>query len=289
MASWNVVEPISKKLQGYVWKVRRERRESVQTGYFKFATPDQRYYAGPMVANEMIADALARHLGLPVAELEYAEIEGHRGVVSIARDADHVAMWRDLPSTHRRNIKGHFNNAAGLLGMVVFDVWTTNIDRASGKNLIVYRNRGMKKLDWYLIDHALALHGSYWKWDLRGHWKSPVWERVSDVYKLPDGLTRQIRSLRQLDPWIRRCRRISDHTLHQIVGAIPRSHLTPEEADQILGLLIWRRGRLRSILGRWLRSKRKVKSRPKKKSSAATKPRRPRRRKTRARKGRRRR
>lgn len=73
---WKLKIAWKAKPQGQVWLVQNSRG---QQGYFKFASKDQWFFAGPIIANEMIAAALAKRLGFPVAELEEAIVYGPTG------------------------------------------------------------------------------------------------------------------------------------------------------------------------------------------------------------------
>lgn len=253
MRRWRLVRLLSKKPHGYVWIVERLTDRGIQRGYFKFLTGRQKYYGGPMAANELIGARLAQEIGLPVAELEYLKFRGYEGIVSIAVQADRRRRWRELPRAVRYDVHRHFVNPEGLFGMFVFDVFTYNIDRRSGKNLIAFRNRGDVLYDWYLIDHGHALFGSRYKWNQIGHWSHPVWDRIWPYYYLPRGLKPQIQQFSQLEPWIEACESLSDQTLRAILTGIPARFLPRPLAGEVLSMLQHRRSRLSRILRAWFR------------------------------------
>lgn len=252
MSRWRLVKRLSKKPHGHVWILQRVTENGVQRGYFKFRTRRQAFYGGPLVANELIGARLARELGLPVAELQCIKFRGRHGIVSIAVTAPWRRRWRELPRTIRENVHQHFVNPDGLFGMFVFDVFTYNIDRRSGKNLIVYRDRGESLLNWYLIDHGHALFGSPYKWKRIGRWTDPVWDQIMPQYYLPRGLKSQITCFSQLEPWIEKCESLPDDTLRAIVSDVPAKFLPRRVADNILSILQYRRARLRRILRSWI-------------------------------------
>lgn len=248
---WQLVRPISDKPQGRVWLARRPVADGWEWGYFKYAGPEHRYYSGPMAANEWLAAQILALLGLPAAPVVPAVVEGLEGVVSVARaPLDRVRQWRHVPLGIRRRHLRTFHRPARLYGMVVFDVWTTNIDRGSGKNIAVYRRPGERRYRFYLIDHALALHGSYYKWDRYGHWPGPQWQRPWRVYAVPRGL-RPTRG--RLRPWVRRVVALPPDRLRALVRAVPERLLSPGQAEFVERLLLVRQAELPAIIERWMR------------------------------------
>ena len=247
---WSIVELVSEKAQGRVWRVRRPTPQGWQWGYFKYAGPEHRYYAGPMVANEWLAAAILRRLRLPAARVVPARIGELEGIVSVAPEAETVRQWRELEPKERARHLRLFRRPSGLYGMIVFDIWTTNIDRGRGKNLIVYRRPGERKYRYRLIDHALALHGSYYKWDHYGPWRGRSWQRPWRVYHAPEGLKPTARRLR---PWVRRIQALPASWLERLVRSVPRRFLSRREAAFITRLLIVRQRQLHRLVRRWLR------------------------------------
>jgi hypothetical protein len=73
---WKLEKEWKDKRQGQVWIVRES---GGRRGFFKFAREEQYYYAGTLIANEVITAALARRLGFPAARLEEAVIRGSQG------------------------------------------------------------------------------------------------------------------------------------------------------------------------------------------------------------------
>lgn len=248
---WQPVQPVSDKPQGRVWLVRRDGPGGERWGFFKYAGPEHRYFAGPMVANEWLAAQLLRRLGLPAAEVVPARVDGMEGVVSLARvPLARARRWRDLPLRVRRRHLRTFVRPSRLYGMVVFDVWTTNIDRGSGKNIVVYRRPGERRYRFYLIDHALALHGSYHKWRHYGPWPGPRWRHPWRAYTVPRGLRP---TWRRLAPWVRRVQALPAEELRALVRAVPPRHLAPEEAEFVERLLLVRQRELAEIIARGCR------------------------------------
>lgn len=260
MPEWIKVKEFSAKPQGYVWLVSRREGSNTRYGYFKFALKENRFYSGPMEANELIAAALARHLGLPVADLEPAEIDGRRGIVSVVQEADELRMWKDMPAEFHGDLKAHLANFPQLVKAMVFDIWTCNIDRSSGKNIIVYRDRQGDPYRFYLIDHGHALHGSYYKWS-RGRYDQPYWDDIWRHYHLPDGLNQAISGYSQLRPYIEAIQKIDRRLIIDAVASVPRGFLNPPEAALIRRILFRRQKRLAWMIKRWIRHRSRIKQR----------------------------
>jgi hypothetical protein len=257
---WKLIHDWKNKRQGQVWVV--EDQNSTR-GYFKFSTKKQYYFSGPMIANEYIAAALARKLGFPVADLKMATVVGadgrrRRGVVSIAKKACEVLTWHDADAAVYDAPEQHVEQTDLLAMLIVFDAWIANIDRATGKNLILYRNDRASKYKWYLIDHGHCLYGSPRKWK-RGAWNAPIWEQVWRFYHVPKGLLRLQSSRAALHPMIAKIEALTEADLDDALNSVPTGHLSPYVRRFTKRLLLHRQKKLRSIIERWLKSDSKVK------------------------------
>lgn len=231
--------------------------EEGRRGYFKFATKKQRYYSGPLIANEMISAALAEMLGFPVASLELATVVGpdrkrRNGIVSISEAANEVITWKEADKKVHQRAEDHVKDIELLSTLVVFDAWITNTDRATGKNLILYRDHEEDKYSWYLIDHGLALYGSPRKWRIRGDWKSSVWDKVWIFYHVPRGLLRLQSSFETLEPMIAKIESLPEAKIEEALNCVPKEYLTEKERRFIKRLLLYRQERLQKIIKRWL-------------------------------------
>lgn len=252
MAQWRFERVVSEKLQGQVWRVQSEGR----VGYFKFAREDQWRYSGPYIANEWITAALARRLGLPVADLEVADVVGPdgvawHGVVSVVTPADEVISWAKAPQAVRQRPEDHLYDVARLSQLVVFDAWTANVDRATGTNLILYRHQGEQRYHWYLIDHALCLLGAPYKWE-KHRWRDPFWSRLWLYYHTPQGLLRLQSSWSALSPMIRRIERLQPGDIDAAIASAPQGSLPSRMRQETRALLLHRQRILRTLLRRWL-------------------------------------
>ncbi|MGE5590005.1 MAG: hypothetical protein ACM3ZA_05250 [Bacillota bacterium] len=225
-------------------------------GFFKFTTARNRYWGGPAGANELIAAGLARRIGLEVADLELARIEGHLGVVSLVRPAVRRVNWRDLPAPAHRSILRSQENIRQFRAMLAFDAWTLNIDRGSGKNTIAYQPAADQGWRVYFIDHGHTLHGNYDRWRWGGPYRSRYWDDLWRYYSVHPSLRRYLRSYRSVAPFVRRIQQITPVEIRREVGAVPAELLTPRQARLITHLLLWRQKRLPLILRRWFHRRR---------------------------------
>jgi hypothetical protein len=250
---WKLTETWKAKRQGQVWIVEDE---SGNRGYFKFTTKKQWFFSGPMIANELIAAALAKRLGFPVAELHIASVLGpdgkiRKGIVSVEIPANEVITWSKANETIHNKPEQYVNRIDLLGALVVFDAWIANIDRALGKNLILYRNNPNEKYNWYLIDHGHTLYGSPRKWK-RGAWNSPLWQQLWRFYHVPKGLLRIQSSYSALKPMIKRIESLQRSDIHTALHSVPRHYLRDKERLFIKRLLLHRQKRVRTIMKRWL-------------------------------------
>lgn len=110
----------------------------------------------------------------------------------------------------------------------MFDGWIANVDRAAGKNLILYRNAPHEKYDWYLIDHGLALYGAPAKWE-RYRWDTAHWQRLWLFHHVAEGMARLLRRFEYVEPMIGRIEAIPDAQLAQLVAEMPPSCYSEEE------------------------------------------------------------
>lgn len=250
---WQMEEVLSKKKQGEVWKVASNLG---RIGYFKFARCEHTYFSGPLIANEWIAAKLAERLGFPVGELQLATVIGpdgiaQSGVVSVSVKASEIVTWGKLDQKVRRNAERYVKHVDKLRMVVVFDAWITNVDRAAGRNLILYRNETGKKYYWYLIDHGLTLCGSPHKWE-RHKWDQPYWQKLWLFHHVSDGMQRLQSRFRQLEPMIARIEAISDAELTQLVHQAPRLFCDEAERAFMIRLLITRKAQIREIIRKWV-------------------------------------
>lgn len=252
-STWRLISTFKAKPQGHVWYVADDNERQ---GYFKFTVPDNWYFSGPLFANEYIAAKLARHLDFPVAKLKRATVLGpdgnpQEGFVSIKKTAREITTWCDVDKEVVNYPEKYVNHLDLIRLLVVFDAWIVNVDRANGKNLVLYRNDPSEKYDWYLIDHGLTLYGPPRKWE-RGAWNSPYWDQLWNYYHVPKGLLRLQSSAKTLQPMIRKIESVRKSDIDRIIRKVPKEYLGDKERFIIRRLLLYRQKRLRSIIMRWL-------------------------------------
>lgn len=250
---WNLVKAWKNKRQGIVWVVENDKG---QKGYFKYTTSKHWFYSGTMIANEFIAAALARRLGFPMAQLEYTSVVGpngkkQKGIVSVVEDAKEVITWYEAPASVWKEPEKYVEQVDLLSQMVVFDAWITNIDRAPGKNLILYRNESWENYKWYLIDHGHTLYGSPRKWK-RGQWNSSLWQKLWRFYNVPRGLLRLQSSIANIEPMIKKIETMSNREIAMAIKEAPSETIKKQEKEFIKQLLITRKKQIRNIMHKWL-------------------------------------
>lgn len=255
-SEWTFIEVYSEKKQGYVWKVKREIDEQKQYGYFKFIKEHNIPFAGPMVANEMIAKRLGERIELPMHQLEYATIDGHDGVVSIVKpitDPDKLYRWDQLPEKVCTNIADYFKKPKHLINLFVFDVWTCNTDRGTNKNLIAYLDGDEPKYQIYVFDHNHALHDADHKWEKRPY-DNPYWNQIHRYYRCPIGVEELVLANPEyVHRCIRRIEAVQKKEIKKIVWDIPSKYITRKERKLIYKLLLHRQGRLMLMINDWFK------------------------------------
>ncbi len=248
---WTIVDKWKEKPQGQVWRVQDQ---NGRKGFFKFAYPRQWYDAGPIVGNEWIAKQLTDLISVPSARVELAHVEDAdetlRGIVSLPLESTSLHSWRTLPDEVQRDPQNTVRNLTHLVcATIAFDVWVTNIDRASGKNIILYQaSDGM--YDWYLIDHGYALYGCDRKWSGK-HWRSSHWQQIWQFYHVPRGWT-QFAKRPNLMAMAARIQAIPEERLARMVRSAPDSNYTPAIKESVIAMLCHRKRRLPAMLDAWL-------------------------------------
>lgn len=250
MARWQVISMWKNKPQGQVWRVRDE---DGRRGFFKFARVDQWPFSGPLVANEWMAHILAQQLGLPTADLETASVahDGREyfGVVSLLHTGDRLSSWRSLPDGHKLQAEAYVCQSGHLVSTMVFDTWLTNIDRGSGKNIILFPSRESNCLQWYLIDHAYALYGSPNKWTHPpGH---AYWQEIWRFYHVPRGWVR-LAHRELLVHMANRIARLPNADLAHMIRHAPDPTFTPQLRSETLDMILRRQNRLVGMIDRWI-------------------------------------
>lgn len=249
--SWEIVERWKNKLQGQVWKVTNQ---NGREGYFKFAFDNQWYYSGPIAGNEWIAKRLADELKLPCAPLEPATVRYNdmdlRGIVSLPMARKRLFDWRTADDGIRLHPLERVRGAGRLVSTVAFDAWLANIDRGSGRNIILYEDDD-GRCRWYLIDHAHALLGSPRKWNSHKP-DDRYWRQIWRFYHLPRGWQRHATRSVLMD-MSDRIRKVPQSLLHDLVAHVPDQKYTDAMKKDVYLMLLYRRKHLPNMLDAWLR------------------------------------
>ncbi len=249
-ATWKIIEKWKEKPQGQVWRVEDGHGRK---GFFKFAYATQWYDAGPIAGNEWIAKKFADKLGLPAADVELASVvdQGKTlpGIVSLPKTGVTLTNWSRLPDSVKHHMEDHVCHADLLTGTIVFDAWLTNIDRASGKNIILYDGQAVC-LEWYLIDHGYALYGCPRKWadhDLG----SPYWNDVWRFYHVPRGFLRMA-TRGSIYRMVDRIQALKDDEIRSIIKSVPDPLYDKQLQVKTISLLLDRKQNLYNIMNSWL-------------------------------------
>lgn len=240
---WKVIK-VYKREHLTIWKVQRHVHGKKEIGFFKFTKPNHEKYIGPLVANELICNRLAKAIGLPVAKTTVTTINGRRGIISLKMSNNRLRRW-----DHVITPKNVFNTVVSprrLYKTLVFDIWICNIDR-SGKNIMVYPTS--QKYDFYLIDHELALLGAIRYENKR--WNSAYWD---DVSKCTHGyhpvLLRYMKNYAVLAPYVRRIQNIQPETIRSVLNSISPDFLSVQDKMLTEKLLLRRQRRLARIVSK---------------------------------------
>ena len=248
--TWSITEQWKCKPQGQVWRVADK---NGRTGFFKFAFRRQWYYAGPLVGNEWIARRLATEAGLSSAQVEVAHIRHGGaelfGIVSLPRQGARLLDWSCLSDAERIRAADSVHQMNRLVGTIAFDSWLTNIDRGSGRNVILYKD-GDERYRWYLIDHAYALYGSPRKWEMHGattqHWLD-IWR----FYHIPRGW-QKLATRGVLWEMAERIRRVPRSYIQDVIASVPDPSYSDRIKRDVSRMLLYRKSALPHMLDRWM-------------------------------------
>jgi hypothetical protein len=232
-----------------IWQVERKLNGRRQIGFFKFTKRKNYKYIGPLLANELICNRLAKIIGLPVAETVVTTITGHTGIISLAKRSNKLGNWNQVMK-QRTNAFQTIINPNRLSKTFVFDIWVCNIDR-SGKNIIVY-SKG-DKYDFYLIDHELALIGAV-RYENQP-WNSAYWDNVIKYTRgYHPALLKYMKNYDQLASYVRMIESIPSDTIRTVIYSIPPTLLSSSDKRLMEKILLRRKCRLSYITARCVRS-----------------------------------
>jgi hypothetical protein len=231
-----------------IWQVTRMVRGRKEMGYFKIPKRNSYRHIGPLLANEMICNKLAKVLGLPVAKTQFMHIRGRLGVLSMAKPQGRLQRWREYAKSREKPFKD-MSHSRRLDKTFVFDIWVCNIDR-NDKNIIVYRN-GMK-YDFYLIDHELSLLGAV-RYENKP-WYSGYWDNVRGYTRgYKPALLPYMKSRSELKPYVRFIQHLPVKTIDAVVDRVPSIMMSRKDKVLTKKILLRRRKRLHDIVQRCIR------------------------------------
>jgi hypothetical protein len=231
---------------------------------------DQRYYIikvqnNPqgvrVLANEMFGTSLAKLLGLPAPEVAIIDVCGD--FVRYSEDMVIQLEHGSQPCQAGLCCGSHFNehsftfspdffvsggleNASDILGMLVFDKWTSNCDR---RQLMFYRESPRELYRIMMIDQGDCFTRGKWTFN-----DDPI-VGLGDCRKV----YKRVSGLRDFEPWLYRLEnQISLGILRELASKIP-SEWHPNDSAALDGLVFeldQRRMLVRGLLKSTLRIKR---------------------------------
>ncbi|MGG1664171.1 HipA family kinase [Brevibacillus sp. NRS-1366] len=260
---WRYRKLFRKRYGRIIWLVTKRNGEK---GYFKFPVQKkQRKEQRILVANEYIAAALAKRVGLPVAKVKLVTVRGPRGIrrrglLSQKASANKVIPWKRAKKRVYRRLDEKVKKANLLARIAAFDAWIMNPDR-NNRNLILYRKKSAKQYKWYLIDHGIAVFGKPSRWSLR---KAKRQFRKKKAYKftmhsgskkkkqrVPKGLKRFTQdNQKSLDKMVKKIKKLPNSAIRKAVKKVPRGYLKRAERKFITKVLIHRKKQIKKIVKR---------------------------------------
>ncbi|MDP2871900.1 MAG: hypothetical protein Q8P31_05110 [Bacillota bacterium] len=250
---WEVVHKRMK--DGKLHMILQSPWDEQRVARFKFGfelgvDPDKR---GPLSANERISYEIGELLGLPVRPIQFYTYHGLRGHLAWAVTQT-AKPWSLLDQMIKRDPARFLSQQDILQRMFVFDLFIYNHDRHEG-NVLVTERSYYGAHDVSLIDHDLALFGTYGKW--RTHrWWSPAWNDPGIFIRIPE-VKGQISRFEQLESAVEEIESLPGSKLDAIVDGVREledDYLTHFEAHTIKQMLSRRQETLRDTLRQWCMS-----------------------------------
>ncbi|WP_312116175.1 HipA family kinase [Brevibacillus reuszeri] len=259
---WRYRKLFRKRYGRIIWLVIKRNGKK---GFFKFPVQKkQRREHRILVANEYIAAALAKSVGLPVAKVKQVTVRGPRGIrrrglLSQKASANKVIPWKKAKKRVHRKPQKKVKKGDMLARIVAFDAWIMNPDR-NNRNLILYRKKSAKHYKWYLIDHGIAVFGKPSRWSLR---KAKRKFRKKKAYKftmhsgskkkqrIPKGLKRfTLDNRKSFDKMVKKIKKLPNSVIRKAVKKVPKGCLRRAERKFITKLLIHRKKQIKKIVKR---------------------------------------
>lgn len=216
------------------------------------------------LANELLCARLARLLGLPAAageivtvsqefvesspglriELERGSVPCRAGRCFGSRFAGHPDAVQPCMHLSQPTLLGRVQNLSDFLGMLVFDLWTGNLDP---REVIFVRDKRHFAYRALMIDSGLCFTGTNWTFSANP-WRSLHANR--EVYRSAQGL-------HSFAPWLDRLEsEIDQQVLLRAAESVPPEWYERDAASlhRLIERLYDRRGCVRGLLARLQRS-----------------------------------
>lgn len=208
-----------------------------------------------VLVNEYIATRLAALLGLPVPEIGLIHVlepliryspamrmtcgdltvmcsAGLQFGSRLCGDPQQSVLLDFLP----KQAHSLLQNPDAVFGAYVFDRWTGNIDR---RQFVFVRTRGARGIRACLIDQGFCFGGEDWRFR----------DAPRDGLAADTSLYQDLRSWKQLEPWIQRIEAMPFDCIRQAADELPHSwNGAPSALDSLLRALDTRRQRLRALI-----------------------------------------
>ena len=227
------------------WRVEEERKPGVKMlikkptanfdlkgAFFKYPLDAARL---PVPSNEFICYCLGTMLGLPVAKVEFKELEGQLGILSYLFHLD-PNHWSSYP--YRNDITGTLRNADLLPTMIVFDCWINNNDRGGENLMFAAVSRREPRYEFHLIDNANTLLGP----DINSTW--PDHFNFDSHVPMEEFRSLFQRGIEYFADALSDVSSITDEKISYVLDLIPESYIDASRKTMILNLLISRRDRI---------------------------------------------
>ncbi len=212
-------------------------------GYLKPSKADAQIATHPRAAHEKIAADLAFDLGLPVPPAILVDGIRCQGLVRAAVVTlvlfPEVQKWEHAVATQQSSAIAHAvlrSTRAMWSGIVAFDTWLANSDRANATNLLIGTDphNSPQLSEPIFCDYANSMIHS--QWTLSGHQDVAVPSQLSAVQ---DSVDRKV-ALSVAD----KIRVITEQQINEIVQRIPEEYLKDNQKAIIVEGLCVRRGKV---------------------------------------------
>lgn len=191
--------------------------------------------SGPIPANEFIACKLGELLDLPVAKIQFKDLAGKKGSISLSV-APEPLKWANFP--YKSKLQVYLDNYDVLSQIIAFDVWTNNQDRNADNLLYSQAEQRKKKYKLHLIDHGHAIYGPSSQPTPKEAFSFNTHVLLPELSGL---FSHGIDFFRGA---IEEIQHIKDEQIHAIIDLVPEGYMTQEQKDYVKNMLSYRRDKL---------------------------------------------